>query len=110
MVVPQFGHNIVSPKFRFILSFLNLLEAPSLFEEYLFFSYDFEYIEHLIILFNANAGSRGPLIIFIALMVSPLARDGPCLCDSVLSLASYSTQIPMDTTALGIHSSSFSCQ
>ena len=32
----QFGHNIVSPKFPAALSFLNLLEAPSLFGEYFF--------------------------------------------------------------------------
>ena len=75
-----------------------------------FFSYDFKNIEHLITLVNSNAASREPLIIFIALMVSPSARDGDWLCDSALSLASYSTQIPMHTTALGIHFSSFSCQ
>ena len=33
----QFGHNIVSPNFPAVLSFLNLLEAPSLFGEYLIF-------------------------------------------------------------------------
>ena len=37
VTVQQFGHNIVSPKFSAILSFLNLLEAPSLFGEYLIF-------------------------------------------------------------------------
>ena len=36
-----------------------------------FFSYDFKNIEHLITLVNSNAASREPLIIFIALMVSP---------------------------------------
>ena len=46
----QFGHNIVSPKF---------------------FSYDFKNTEHLITLVNSNAASGEPLIIFIALMVSP---------------------------------------
>ena len=43
LTVQQFGHNIVSPKFPAALSFLNLLEAPSIFGEYfIFFSYDFK--------------------------------------------------------------------
>ena len=37
LAIQQFGHNIVSPKFPAALSFLNLLEAPSLFGEYLIF-------------------------------------------------------------------------
>ena len=37
LTVEQFGHNIVSPKFPSILSFLNLLEAPSLFGAYFIF-------------------------------------------------------------------------
>ena len=37
LTVQQFVHNIVSPKFPAALSFLNLLEAPSLFGEYLIF-------------------------------------------------------------------------
>ena len=36
-----------------------------------FFSNDFKNIEHLITLVNSNPASREPLIIFIALMVSP---------------------------------------
>ena len=40
-------------------------------ESILFFSYDFKNTEHLITLVNSNAASREPLIIFIALMVSP---------------------------------------
>ena len=71
VTVQQSGHNIVSPKFPAALSFLNLLEAPPLFGEYLIFPYDFENTEHLITLVNSNAASREPLIIFIALMVSP---------------------------------------
>ena len=39
-----------------------------------FFSYDFKNIEHLITLVNSNAASREPLIIFIALMVSPSTK------------------------------------
>ena len=71
LTVHQFGYNIVSPKFPAALTFLSLLEDPSLFGEYLIFSYDFKNIEHLITLVNSNAASREPLIIFIALMVSP---------------------------------------
>ena len=37
LTVQQFGLDIVSPKFPAALSFLNLLEAPSLFGEYLIF-------------------------------------------------------------------------
>ena len=37
LTVQQFGHDIVSPKFPATFSFLNLLEAPSLFGEYLIF-------------------------------------------------------------------------
>ena len=73
LTVQQFEHNIVPPKFRAALSFLNLLEAPSLFGNYLF-SYDFKNIEHLITLVNSNTASRKPLILFIALMVSPSAN------------------------------------
>ena len=40
-------------------------------ESILFFSYDFKNTEHLITLVNSNAALREPLIIFIALMVSP---------------------------------------
>ena len=43
-------------------------------ESILFFSYDFKNTEHLITLVNSNAASREPLIIFIALMVSPSAN------------------------------------
>ena len=35
------------------------------------FSYDFKSTEHLITLVNSNVASREPLIIFVALMVSP---------------------------------------
>ena len=70
----QYGHNIVLPKFPAALSFLNLLEALSLFGEHLIFSYDFKNIQHLIILVNSNAASREPLVICIALMVSPSAN------------------------------------
>ena len=72
--VQQYGHNIVSPKFPAVLSFLNLLEAPSLFGKFLIFSYDFKNIEHLITLFNSNTASREPVITFIALMVLPSAN------------------------------------
>ena len=73
LVVQQFGHSIVLPKFPAALSFLNLLEPPSLFGEYLvFFFYDFKNIEHLITSVNSNPASRESLIIFIAVMVSPL--------------------------------------
>ena len=65
LAVQQFA----SPKFPAAWSFLNLLEAPSLFGEY-FFSYDFKKIEYFITLVNSNAASREPLIIFVALMVS----------------------------------------
>ena len=34
LTAQQVGHNFVSPKFPAALSFLNLLEAPSLFGEY----------------------------------------------------------------------------
>ena len=62
----------MSPKFPAALRFLNLLEATSLFGEYLtFFSYGFKNIEHLSTLINSNTASREPLITFIALMVSP---------------------------------------
>ena len=37
LTVQQFGHKIVSPKFSARLSFLNLLEVPSRFGEYLIF-------------------------------------------------------------------------
>ena len=37
LTVQQVELNIVSPMFPAALSFLNLLEAPSLFEEYLIF-------------------------------------------------------------------------
>ena len=37
LTVQQFGHNIVSPKFPTALYFFNLLEAASLFGEYLIF-------------------------------------------------------------------------
>ena len=65
LTVQQFGHNIVSPKFPAALSFLNLLEAPPLFEEYLIFPYDFENTEHLITLVNSNAASREPLFLLL---------------------------------------------
>ena len=75
LTVQQFRHNSVSPKFPAALFFLNMLESPSLFEEYLiFFSYDFLKKEHLITLVSSNAASKEPLIIFIALMVSPSAN------------------------------------
>ena len=73
LTVQQFGHNIVSPKFPAALSFLNLLEAPSLLGECLIF-YDFKNIQYLIILVNSDAASKEPLIILIALMVSPSAN------------------------------------
>ena len=66
-----------SPKFPAAFSFLNLLVAPSFFGEYLiFFPYDFKNIEHLITLVNSNVASREPLIIFIALTVSPTGVGG----------------------------------
>ena len=34
LTVQQLGHNNVSPKFPAALSFINLLETPSLFGEY----------------------------------------------------------------------------
>ena len=75
LTVQQFRHNIVSPKFPAALFFLNLLEAPSVFEECLiFFPMIFLKKEHLITLVSSNAASREPLIIFIVLMVSPSAN------------------------------------
>ena len=74
LTVQQFGYNIVSPKFPAVFSFLNLLEAPSLFGKNLIFSCDFKNIEYLITLANSNAASREPVITFIALMVSPSAN------------------------------------
>ena len=74
LTVQQFGHNIVSPKFPAVFSFLNLFEAPSLFGKNLIFSCDFKNIEYLIILASSNAASREPVITFIALMVSPSAN------------------------------------
>ena len=41
LTVQQFGNNIVLPRFPATLSFLKVLEVPSLFGEYLIFSYDF---------------------------------------------------------------------
>ena len=70
LTVQKFGQNIMPSKFPAALSFLNLLEAPSLFGEHFFFFYDFKNIENLITLVNSNAASRQPLIIFVALMVS----------------------------------------
>ena len=52
LTVQQFRHNIVSPKFPAALFFLNLLEAPSLFGEYLIFSYDFKNIESIWLLYS----------------------------------------------------------
>ena len=75
LTVQQFGHDIVSPKFPSALSFLNLLEAPSLFGTIWFFLCDFKNREHFITLVNSNAASREPLIIFIALMVSPSINE-----------------------------------
>ena len=46
LIIQQFRHNVVSPKFPAALSFLNLLEAISLFVECLIFPYDFKNIEH----------------------------------------------------------------
>ena len=60
LIVRQFGHNIVSPKFPAALSF----SFPY------FFPYDSKNIEHLINLVNSNAALREPLIIFVAIMVS----------------------------------------
>ena len=37
LTVQQFGHDIVSPEFPTTLPFLNLLEAPPIFGEYLIF-------------------------------------------------------------------------
>ena len=70
LTVQQVEHNIVLPKFPAALSFLNLLEAPSLFEEYLIFFPMILKTEYLIILVNSYTGSIEPLIIFMALMVS----------------------------------------
>ena len=69
LTVQQVEHNIVSPKFPAALSFLNQLEAPSLFEEYLIFFPMILKTEYLIILVNSYTGSIEPLIIFMALMV-----------------------------------------
>ena len=52
LTVQQSRHNIVSPKFPAALFFLNLLEAPSLFGEYLIFSYDFKNIESIWLLYS----------------------------------------------------------
>ena len=71
LTVQQSGHNIVSPKFPAALSFLNMLETHFFFGEYVFFSYGFENLEHLITSVNLNAAPRESLIVFIALMVSP---------------------------------------
>ena len=46
----------------------------SFFESSWFFSYEFKNIKHLVTLVNSNDPSREPLIIFIALMVSPSAN------------------------------------
>ena len=51
--------------------FLTCLKLLPFLESIWFFSYDFKNTEHLITLVNSNATSRQPLIIFIALMVSP---------------------------------------
>ena len=60
---------LLLPKFPAALSFLNLLEAPSLFGEYFIFFPMILKTEHLITSVNSNASSREPLIIFVALMV-----------------------------------------
>ena len=70
LTVQQLGHNIVSPKFPAALSFLNLLEDPSLFGEYLIFLHDFKNTEYLITLVNSDVASREPVIFFITVMVS----------------------------------------
>ena len=62
----------LSPEFLAAVSSLNLLEASSLFRDYLiiilFFFYNFKTIEYIIIrLFNSKAASRVPLIIFFIL-------------------------------------------
>ena len=74
LTVQEFGFNIVSPKFPSALSFLNLLGLFPFLESIHFFLYDFKNIEHLITLVNSNAASRQPVIIFVALMISPLAN------------------------------------
>ena len=74
LTVQEFGFNIVSSKFPAALSFLNLLGLFPFLESIHFFSYDFKNIEHLITLVNSNAASREPVIIFVALMISPSAN------------------------------------
>ena len=53
---------LLLPKFPAALSFLNLLEAPSLFGEYFIFFPMILKTEHLITSVNSNASSREPLI------------------------------------------------
>ena len=60
---------LLLPKFTTALSFLNLLEAPSLFGEYFIFFPMILKTENLITLVNSNASSRQPLIIFVASML-----------------------------------------
>ena len=69
LTVQQFGHNIESPKFPAVLSFLNLHEAPSHFGEYFIFFPLILKTEHLITLVNSNTAPSASLIIFVALMV-----------------------------------------
>ena len=75
LTAKQFGYNVLSPDFADVVSAaLKLLKAPFLFGKYLLFYYDFKILEKLISLFNSDAASREPLIIFIAFMVSPTAN------------------------------------
>ena len=64
LIVQQFGHSIVLPKFPAALSFFNLLEASSLFGEYLIF-FLFKNIEHLITLVNSDPASRESLFLLL---------------------------------------------
>ena len=62
LTVLRFERSSLSPEFPGAVPSLNLLEALLVFREY------------LISLFNSKAASGVPLIIFIALMVSPAAN------------------------------------
>ena len=76
LTVQRFGNNILLPEFPCAVSF-NLLKTHSLFRRVFdYFFYKIKIIEYSIFLslFNSNAASRVPLIIFIVLMVSPTAN------------------------------------
>ena len=77
LTVQQFGHNIVTKVSCCIVFPQAAGSSFPFWRVFWFFPMILKNIEHLITLVNSNAASSEPLIIFIALMVSPTTNWRP---------------------------------